>query len=292
MVTNKASKELNQYERFTYSTVSTRYNNNYLKERSTMGEQKHNKKKSLLKYIDSILPINKAKKELFWVKELLKHLPLNDQQYDVLSNKDDSNGNHDVVIIDKSNQNKIGVQVTELISSTRKRVELIRTRYIQKILKALKKQKISSSKKVTITLLFDTESQEQYNPNQITHAIENILDLLQGKTLPNASIQADTTLSHLPNINNIALNIHFKQSLRTLENYMQTLKNLISKKQNSKSPWLLIWSMDFWQDRESLGDDIIEQMKILFENSSFEKVYFIESMEFDFEGSLRIYRVK
>ena len=251
-------------------------------------------KKNLLKSIDSVLPIKKAQRELFWVKELLKHLPLQEQLYDIISNQDDSNGNHDVLIINKDDGSKVGVQVTELISSTRKRVELIRTRYIQKILKILKKQKIRTHREVVITLCFDTHAQEKYDPTQITLAIEKILALLRGEKVCDASIKEieDQEKLRLPHANNIALNFHFQQSLRTQENYLNTLKHLMSKKQNSKSPWLLIWSMDFWQDRNTFGDLIVDEMKKLFQESFFEKVYFIESTEFDFDRNIKLYQVK
>ena len=74
----------------------------------------------------SVIPPDKADKEVFWVKILVDCLPeFSSGVEGVVSNPDDSHGQHDVLINLREGKD-IGVQVTELTSELRRRREAMR----------------------------------------------------------------------------------------------------------------------------------------------------------------------
>ncbi|MHC4510369.1 MAG: hypothetical protein ACYTAO_15685 [Planctomycetota bacterium] len=234
-----------------------------------------------------VLPPAKSDKEVFWVRTLVDALQkLPGQVTDVRSNKDDSHGQDDV-IIEMSDRESIGVQVTELTSELRRKREAIRVSYVDKILALLRKEGVRSEERILVTLLFAASDPETFQLDKPERVVQVIRDeelthsprtvdvgpyrvLLQG---------VDQSQFYVPNVNNIGIDVDFDAVPRSLATYRKAVDYLAEKKSNSKSPWLLIWSVSFWQDKDWLGDELVAYMKATFTDSCFDNVYFAESID-------------
>ena len=252
--------------------------------------------------VPSVLPQDRREQEVFWVKTLISKLPsFSGISLNICSNKDDSHGNHDV-IIKMFDNSEIGVQVTELTSELRRRREANREKYLRKVLELLHKKGVSSEEKVLVQLLFDSSDPEELaleKPERIVSLIEcgGLINL--PKTIDSGRFYVHLenigeNCFYTPNINNIGIDVDFDQVPRSLETYQKAINYLSEKKANSISPWLLIWSFDFYRDKYSFGEKVLEDIKTSFAKSSFDKIYFIESMNGSgfFDANLELHVIK
>jgi hypothetical protein len=249
-----------------------------------------------------VLPQDKGVKEVFWVEALTTKLPtLSALPLEIRLNDDDSHGNHDVLIKIQGDCT-IGVQVTELTSELRRKREAIRASYLQKFIDLLKKNNVKSEEKILVKLLFTSSNPEELNlekPECIIKAIENkeltdsprVVDNSKYRVLIEKIGEKDF---YVPNTNNIGIEVDFDQVPRSLETYQKAINYIAEKKSKSKSPWLLVWSLDFWMDKHTFGEDAIDHMRSVFADSNFEKIYFIESLNGvgPFEANLTLYIIK
>jgi len=253
-------------------------------------------------YFSSVLPQNKSMKEVFWVSTLTSKL--SSLEKDVLSvrpNEDDSNGNHDV-IIDLRSGGHVGVQVTELTYELRRKRESIRNKYIKDILCEIERRGIYSTQKILFQLFFKTVDIEEL----ILQKPDVLIDVLEKEKPSDTPVIKDAGKFRfllqrvesgdfcIPHHNNIGVNVDFDELPRSFETYAKSIDYLSKRKAKSKSPWLLIWSLDFWQDKHWLGDALIAHMKTSLHNTSFEKIYFMESLDGDgfFQANLAIHTIK
>jgi hypothetical protein len=249
----------------------------------------------------SVLPGDKSDKEVFWVQTLVDKLPeFSAQDVGVRPNADDSHGNHDVMI-DISDDCSIGVQVTELTSEFRRRREAIRD-YIKRVISLLHEQEIGSERKVLVKLLYASSDPEEFELDKPQHLVQMIKDQQvigsfritdegSHRVLFEAVGESDF---YVPNVNNIGIDVDIDLTPRSWATYSKAVEYLAQKKSNSRSPWLLIWSVSFWQDRHWLGDKLIAFMRAVFLDACFERVYFVESMDGEgpFEVNLRVHTIK
>lgn len=248
--------------------------------------------------IQSVVPEKKSEKEVFWVNALKSKLPdLSD--FEIQANEDDSHGNHDVIA--KSDNLEIGIQVTELTSELRKKHENIRTHYLNRIVRSIGQRNIQKDGRILVNLLFKNHLTIRNRPQSedIVDFIENLSSSDIGKRI-NCGIYDICTQNigsgafYVPNCNNIGIDVNFDQVPRTEETYINALEYLARRKRNSKSPWLLIWSLDFWKDKRWLGGSITNHLTDNFHASNFERVYFLESLDGEgfFQANLTLHRVK
>jgi len=253
-------------------------------------------------YFSSMLPQDKRLKEVFWVSTLISKLPAFEN--DVLSvrpNEDDSDGNHDV-IIELNSGHTVGVQVTEMTYELRRKRENIRNKYLIAILSEIKSRGIYSTQKILFQLYFKTADIDELTLQKP----EVLIDILVNEKLSDTPVIKDAGKFRyliervengefcIPHYNNIGVNVDFDSLPRSFETYAKAINYLSHKKAKSKSPWLLIWSVDFWQDKHWLGDALIDHMKMSLTNTSFEKIFFIESLDGDgpFQANLTLHTIK
>lgn len=248
-------------------------------------------------YFPSVIPAEKTESEVFWVKQLLYRLAyFADKKYNVYSNDDDSNGNHDVIIEIHENQKveQAGVQVTELTRELQRNLTPKRDNYLEKIITELKKNNTSSPEKIVIGILF---SQLDLNsgrpklpkPKVIAKLIEKKLETYNGtveKLEPTDFGQISISSINnadfcVPHTNNIGINISFDELPRTFQMYIEATDCIIKKKSKSLSPVLVIWSTSLERDKHWVMNDLVNYMVKQFENSSFSNVYLIESVDGD-----------
>ncbi len=250
----------------------------------------------------SVLPQDKREKEVFWVRALAAKLPeLSCMVPKIRPNEDDSHGNHDV-IIEMQNDCSIGVQVTELTFELRRKREAIRASYLKKVVDLLVKKNVISEEKVLVKLLFNSPDPEELyleNPECIVQVIENE-DSIYGPRIIESGRhrisfeKVGENDFYVPNANNIGIDVDFDQVPRSLETYRKAIKYLFEKKSRSISPWLLVWSLDFWRDKHTFGKSVLENMRSVFANSSFDKIYFLESLDGNgfFEANIERHIIK
>lgn len=255
----------------------------------------------------SAIPKDKKEKEAFLVNTLVKQLPtMSSKVRDVVTNADDSNGQHDVLII-MHDGNHIGVQVTELTSEIRRNCEHKRRLYIRRILSLIQKENINFGERVLASLLFMTSESDCKNltkKKSLKHIAEAIRDAKVGDSpslvnLGNCQLllflmPIEKSHFYVPNVNDIGVDINFNVVTRSISDYKQAIDCILDKKANSLSPWLLIWSTDFWLDKNWLGNDILEHMKRIFVESDFTNVYFVETLESNelFDANLVVHTIK
>lgn len=252
--------------------------------------------------IPSILPQTKRQQEVFWVNSLVTQLSeYKGYSYQVFTNKNDSSGNHDVIL--EVDGNKIGIQVTELTYELMRRRVAIRKRYIEKLINELEKRQIIFPIRVVVNILFciiDAKRIELVEPNKLIDIIlDNLNGITERKIYPFAqgTILLDLVTEgniYIPSYGNIGIDVNFDQLERSLDTYYLAIEHLAKKKVNSKSPWLLIWSLGFWRDKHWLGPLVIQYMQETFQCSTFEKVYFLESIDGDhfFPTNLALHLIK
>lgn len=255
-----------------------------------------------LVHIQSVIPQDKREKEVFWVRALMGKLPnRSGVSHKIRPNEDDSQGNHDV-IVEMQDDRPIGVQVTELTSELRRKREAIRASYLKKVVDVLEMKKVSSEEKVLVKLLFNSPNPEELNlnkPELIVSAIENddlinLPKIIDGGRYRILLDRVGDNDFYIPNKNNIGIDVDFDQVPRCVDTYQKAIDYLVEKKSKSKSPWLLVWSLDFWKDKHTFGDSLMEYMKTAFATSGFEKVFFLESQDGEgfFEVNLELHIIK
>jgi len=260
-------------------------------------------------HLSYAVPQEKSDKERFWVKALVDSLPsISKDVIEIISTDDDSHGKPDV-IVKMRDETIIGIQVTELTSELRREREAIRSSYLSKVLALLKEEGICCKQKILIKLLFSDPESKLKTPslNHVIRAIQqvNIDDIQKAQVgdrpviieIENCRLffdRVDESDFYVPHVNNIGVDVDFDLIPRTLYGYQQAVYKLHQKKLNSKSPWLLIWSVDFLRDKHWLGDQLIDYMKTVFQETSFSHVYFAESENsvMGFDANLNIHNIK
>jgi len=235
----------------------------------------------------SVIPSDKAEKEVFWTTELMNKLKNNYEIKRIVSNDDDSHGNHDVLII-KNDESIIGVQVTELTYELERARKNIKETYIKKLLELVKVRDIKSQDKIIFNISFpysETRKPALEKPKMIVDTIDGLIK----EGIKEKAYQFDFGTIfcqkitkgeiYIRNINNIGVDVNFDDLPRSLELYLDCIDAIISKKSKSLSSWLVIWSKEFWRDRQWLEKEVIDYLKSQFRESKFEKVFFIESMD-------------
>lgn len=253
-------------------------------------------------HIPSVLPQDKREKEVFWVRALTAKLPaLSGVPPKIGPNEDDSHGNDDV-IIEMQDDCAIGVQVTELTSELKRKREAIRASYLKKVVDLLEKMNVTSEEKVLVNLLFNSPDPEELNiekPERIVQAIENENSIDSPRIIHGGRHRillqgVGENDFYVPNANNIGIDVDFDQVPRSIETYKKAIDYLVGKKSKSISPWLLVWSLDFWRDKHTFGERVLEYMRSTFANADFDKIYFLESLDGDgtFEANLELHIIK
>ncbi len=256
-------------------------------------------------YFPSVIPKEKDKLEVFWVEQLLCKLPcFSEKKYSVLSNEDDSEGNHDVIInfYEDKVKKQEGVQVTELTRELKRSLTPRRDNYLKKIIEELYKKNISSAKKVIVGINFpklelNSGKPRLPKPKKIAELIDNNLNnkpLEENDFIKITVSSMNSTSFCIPHINNIGINVSFDELPRTFEMYIQAVDCIISKKSKSKSSSLVIWSTSLEKDKHWVMNELVNYMKIKFENTHFLNVYLIESMDGEgwFQANLSINIIK
>lgn len=252
--------------------------------------------------INSVIPSNRAEKEVFWTKMLLEGFSDRYPYSVIKSNIDDSNGNHDVIINLRDNSS-IGVQVTEFTYELERTRKHIRDTYLKSIIKEIQKKNLNTTKKTLFSITFpysDSKKPSSEKPHKVINAIEYLVknsidnrlhDFDFGNILCQEIIEGDF---YVPHLNNIGIDVNFDNLPRSLDLYLDCVDAIILKKSNSISDWLLIWSVDFWKDKHWLGNEVIDYMRKQISKSNFKKVFFIESIDGDgiFQENLRFYEIK
>ena len=252
--------------------------------------------------LSSVLPQEKKEKEVFWVRALMAKLPAQPGvSTKIRPNEDDSHGNHDV-IIEMQDDCVIGVQVTELTSELRRKREAIRASYLKEIINFLVMKNVTSEEKVMVKLSFNSPDPEELNiekPECIVQLIENEVSLCSRRYIDcgRYSISLERVGEndiYVPNTNNIGIDVDFDQVPRSLETYRKAIEYLVEKKSNSISPWLLVWSLEFWKDKHTFGESVLEYMRSMFGNAGFDKIYFLESLDGAgyFEANLKLHIIR
>jgi hypothetical protein len=253
----------------------------------------------------SVVPEEKSEKEVFWVSQLFSLLPeFADHIIDIESNEDDSKGNHDVVT-HLSNNETIGIQVTELTSELQKSRTALSKYHTKNIVKALQRIDARATTKIAVSIsIKEIERKKPIFPKP-----DEIAEIIKEKSLvgfsenPDVVNKGNFTLTFqplttgqlfIPSHSKIGISVNYDDLPRTLEMYENAVDYLVKKKSNSNSPWLIIWSSSFWQDRHWLGTELLEYMMHSFSSSQFNNVYFIESMDGEgiFQANVHWYQIK
>jgi hypothetical protein len=250
----------------------------------------------------SVLAQDKREKEVFWVRALVAKLPeFSCIATKIRPNEDDSHGNHDV-IIEMQKDCSIGVQVTELTFELRRKREAIRASYLKKVIDLLVKENVTSEERVLVKLLFNSPDPEELNlekPERIVQVIENEDSINEQRSIESGRHhilfeKIGENDFYVPNVNNIGVDVDFDQVPRSLGTYKKATKYLFEKKSRSISPWLLVWSLDFWRDKHTFGKSVLENMRTVFANAGFDKIYFLESLDGNglFEANIGLHIIK
>jgi hypothetical protein len=255
--------------------------------------------------IASVIPGNMQDREVFWVNNLLSHLDeFRDAKLDVYANPDDSHGKHDV-IIEIPGGRTIGVQVTELTYKLIRNLSSQRQRLVERIYESFQEKDVTCETKALIKFFIKLSDSGEPNSKKLLTCIEDIkyaLLHLDGKVrilqfdfgrvfiLPVAVESEFYVLS----LGNIGIDLDFDLLPQSNKRYYAAVDELIRKKRNSISPWLLIWSLEFWIDKHMIGDNVIRYMKNQFATTQFEQVYFVESHDGDrvFQANFALHRIK
>jgi hypothetical protein len=251
----------------------------------------------------AVVPLGKSEKEVFWVRELVRRLPgFPHGKTVVRANEDDSAGNHDVVI-ETNAQLVLGVQVTELTYELWRKRSIQRDRYLQKIVYELQRIGALAPARFVANVHFSTTNPRELElvpAEEIATLVASeanglstrkIVETRFGRVLFSPAGEADI---YVPCHGNIGVNVDIDELPRSLEMYTTAIDCLVEKKMQSKSPWLVIWSVAFYRDKHFLGNEVINYMKRAFQGAPFSRVYLIESMDGEgfFEANITVYAVK
>jgi len=245
-------------------------------------------------HFPSVIPEEKTEKEVFWVSQLFNLIPeYSDQNIEIKSNKDDFEGNHDVLANIKS-ADTIGIQVTELTSELQKSRAALSKYYTRNIIEALQRVYANSSMDIAVSIsIKGIERKKPKFPKS-----DEIAEIIKEKSLKGFSEKPELVNKGNYNLifqplssGKLFIPSHKKIGIsvcddlpRTLEMYENAVDYLVKKKSNSKSPWLVVWSSSFGQDSHWLGNELLAYMKQSFSKSQFENVYFIFIESMDGEG--------
>lgn len=253
--------------------------------------------------IPSVIPDKKQDKEVFWATVLVSRLPeLQALNPSIASCPDDSHGNHDVIVSFCEGE-PIGIQVTELTYELERARQAQTEKFVAETLASFKKRGLSSARRLLVHCFVPFVAGNRY----VVPKVELLADATETFIRVSHESQAlndeqtkvrfewvDDGELYAPSNAGIGVACNLDVLPRTLEMYCDAIAYLHEKKANSNSPWLLVWSKSFFRDKHWLGDKTLEHMKQVFLSSSFERVYFIESMDGlgFFEANLVIHTIK
>jgi len=251
---------------------------------------------------NSLIPLEKSEKELFWTKILLQNLINKLDLLEIIANTDDSNGNHDV-ILSLINKTIIGVQVTEFTYELERSRKYIQDTYLKRIIQEISNRGCKATKKTLFCITFpyvDSRKPASEKPRKVVDSIEKLLNDSPDRRIYKFDYgniffnEIQVGDFYVPNINNIGVDVNFDNLPRNLDIYLDCVDSIFVKKSNSLSDWLLIWSIDFWKDKHWLGNEIIEHMKDQFAASNFKKVFFMETCDGEgiFQANLKLHVIK
>jgi hypothetical protein len=255
--------------------------------------------------IHSVVPADSRGAEKFWALKLVENLEeFKHKTVKVLSNPDDSHGKHDI-ILEIPGVASIGVQVTELTYELVRNLANQRTELLGRIQRQFRDAQVTSDTRVLIKYFVSRTAATKPNSKQLKRSIAPIqialrefngrvrrLDFAFG-TVWITPIESEAQF-YVPNQENIGIDLDFDWLSESEERYFDAIDEIIEKKRNSKSPWLLVWSLQFFIDKHLFGNRIIEYMKARFAQTQFNRVYFIESLDGEgmFQANLCLHQIK
>ncbi|MBI4730582.1 MAG: hypothetical protein HY781_00310 [Chloroflexi bacterium] len=219
-------------------------------------------------------------------------------------NSDDSHGKHDVVL-EIPRLAPIGVQVTELTYELIRNLSNQRTELLDRIQKQFREANVWSDTRVLVKYYISRVKTRKPNAKQLKRSTASIQEALRTLDRRVRKLEFDFGIVwiipiepeakfYVPFEGNIGIDLDFDWLPESESRYFGAIDEIIKKKRNSKSSWLLIWSLQFLIDSNSFGDRVIEYMKTQFARTQFERVYFIESLDGEglFQANLSLHRVK
>ena len=252
----------------------------------------------------NVVPNDKSAKEVFWVQELVRRLPeFSLSEVQVIPNKDDSFGNHDV-LIRATGQSVVGVQVTELTYELSRARSAKRNQYLGRVITELQRHNVFSPTRVVVSLFFASIDPQKLDlvpaKDIVTTIASEVHEITADKiiTTPYGQVvlsPVDKGEFYIPNHGNIGVDVSFDQLPVSADTFKTAVDYLVGKKKASKSPWLVIWSVGFARYKHFLGNEVVAYMQDAFRATPFARVLFIESMdhgEEKFMANLCIYSVK
>ena len=253
---------------------------------------------------ESALPGEKKSDEVFWVTQIIPHIEeFRGKKVSVHSNKDDSHGQHDVII--HVNSSEIGIQVTELTIQSIASLSNQRIRILRNLLNFFHQNKLPCEKKFIIKFFISRLPNGKFIPikpekifNDLKNAIDNInnkdrtLIFEFGKVLIKPINNEEKIFT--PSVENIGIDVDFGPIEVNEQIYKAAINDILFKKSKSKSPWLIIWSTEFYIYKDLIGDGIIDYMRLIFSSSQFEQVFFMESIDIEemFIVNLSVVKIK
>jgi hypothetical protein len=253
--------------------------------------------------VDRAVPIEKQRRECFWVEALVRRL---DEPglvgAHVLPSPDDSHHKDDIVI-STGGDACIGVQVTELTSELERGRRSQASKYVNEVLRCFEEKRITSDRKLVVMCLPPTNLPRRYflpSPEEIANVTESFIAGEQAKQIHDLD-SARLAFSWVeegdilvPSVGQIGFDCDLGELPRTIETYCDAASSVASKKANSASPWLLVWSTSFWKDKHWLQTEVLSHMEVAFRESTFERVFFAESMDCQdaFEANLEVHCIK
>jgi hypothetical protein len=253
--------------------------------------------------IPSVIPEAKQDKEVFWASALVSHLPeLQAFNPSVTSCLDDSHGNHDV-IVNLDNGESIGIQVTELTYELARARQAQTEKFVTDALACFTKRGLSSKRRLLVNCFVPFVAGNRYvvpKVELLATEIETFLRVsLETKCITVEQTKVlfewvDEGEFYVPSVAGIGVACNLDALPRKLEMFCDAITCLHDKKANSNSPWLLVWSTSFCWDKHWLGNETLEHMKKAFSASSFERVFFVESMDGPgyFEANFEAHAIK
>lgn len=250
----------------------------------------------------SVIPTDKRAKEVFWASALVVRLPdLQPFNPSVESCLDDSHGNHDV-IVKLDNGETIGIQVTELTYELQRARNAQNENFVSNVLACFEKRGLSTERRLLVSCFVPFIESGRYivpkpevladaTASFISSALEN--ELIELDCMRVQFEWIDEGMIYVPSVAGIGIHCDLDALPRTVEMYRDAISSLSEKKADSNSPWLLIWSQSYNQDKHWLGKQTLHHMQNTFANSPFKKVYFLESMDGPgFETNLEVHSIK
>ena len=235
-----------------------------------------------------VIPEAKQDKEVFWASALVSHLPeLQAFNPSVTSCLDDSHGNHDV-IVNLDNGESIGIQVTELTYELARARKAQTEKFVTDVLACLTKNGLSSERRLLVNCFVPFVAGNRYVVPKVELLATAIKTFLRGShetkyiTVGQTKVffeWIDDGELYIPSVAGIGVACNLDALPRTLEMFCDAITCLRDKKANSNSPWLLLWSTSFCWDKHWLERETLEYMTEAFSASSFERVFFVESMD-------------